>query len=51
MSIFKTYFDYLNFTDEDIEEFLHGEYTDVDCINNYDLKEYTLEVGDDDLPF
>ena len=51
MSIFKTYFDYLNFTEEDIEEFLHGEYTDVDCINNYDLKEYTLEVGDDDLPF
>lgn len=51
MSIFKTYFDYLNFTDEDIEEFLHGEYTDVDSTNVYELKEYTLEVGDDDLPF
>ena len=39
MSIFKTYFDYLNLTEEDIEEFLYGEYTDVDSTNVYDLKE------------
>ena len=51
MSIFRTYFDYLNFMEQDIEEFLHGEYEEIDTTHIYDSLEYTIEVGDDDLPF
>lgn len=50
MSIFKTYFDYLNFTEEDIEEFLHDEYIE-DITNIYELYDYTIEVKDGELPF
>lgn len=55
MSIFKVYFDYLNFTEEDIEEFLYGEYgdyTDIDNSHSYEFSpNYTIEVGEDELPF
>ena len=42
--------------DKELEDFiayflLSDEYTDLDCTNNYELSEYTTEVGDDDLPF
>lgn len=51
MSIFKTYIDYLNYTEEDIEEFLHDEYTDIDSTNVYESYNYTIEVKDGELPF
>lgn len=57
MSIFKSYFDYLDYKVKEWEEFIayflltQDEYTDLDCTNNYEPNEYTTEVGDDDLPF
>ena len=56
MSIFRIYIDYLEYKSKEWEEFLRylftdDEYTDLDCTNNYELSEYTTEVGDDDLPF
>ena len=51
MSIFKTYIDYINYIEEDYDELIEDEYVDIDCINIYDLSEYTLEVGEDELPF
>ena len=56
MSVFKVYSDYLNYKAKELEDFiayflLSDEYTDLDCTNNYELSEYTIEVGNDDLPF
>ena len=57
MSIFKSYFDYLDYKARELEEFIayflltQEESTDMDCTNNYESSEYTTEVGDDDLPF
>ena len=58
MSIFSMFNEYMNYKSREWEEFLRylftdDEYTDLDCTNNYefDSKEYTTEVGDDDLPF
>ena len=55
MSIFKVYFDYLEYKAKELEDFikyfLDNEYTDLDCNNIYEPSEYTMEVGDDDLPF
>ena len=56
MSIFRMFNEYMDYKSREWEEFLRylftdDEYTDLDCTNNYDSKEYTLEVGDDDLPF
>lgn len=56
MSIFKFYFDYLDYKAREWEEFIayflmSDEYTDIDNTNNYEPNEYTTEVGDDDLPF
>lgn len=57
MGIFKSYFDYLDYKTREWEEFIvyflltEEESTDMDCTNNYELSEYTIEVGDDDLPF
>ena len=51
MSIFKTYFDYLNWLDNDLEELIEDEYTDLDNTNNYDFKEYTTKVDEDEVPF
>ena len=41
----------------ELEEFIayflltEEESTDMDCTNNYESSEYTMEVGDEDLPF
>ena len=55
MSIFRIYTDYLEYKSKEWEEFLrylfYDEYTDVDTTINYDPSEYTIEVGDDELPF
>lgn len=55
MSIFRIYTDYLEYKSKEWEDFLrylfYDEYTDVDTTINYDLSEYTIEVGDDELPF
>lgn len=56
MSIFRMFNEYMNYKSREHEEFLQylfidDEYTDLDWTNNYELSEYTMEVGDDDLPF
>ncbi len=57
MSIFRMYNEYIDYKSREWEEFLlylfTEEQTDIDNTNNYELneKEYTMEVGDDDLPF
>ena len=58
MSIFRIYTDYLEYKSKEWEEFLRylftdDEYTDLDCTNNYefDSKEYTTKVDDNELPF
>jgi hypothetical protein len=53
--MFNEYIDYKSREWKDFLRYLFTdyEYTDLDCTNNYefDSKEYTTEVGDDDLPF
>lgn len=55
MSIFKMFNNYMDYKSREWEEFLlylfTEEQTDIDNIHNYDSDEYTIEVGDDDLPF
>ena len=56
MSIFIIFNEYMNYKSREYEEFLRylftdDEYIDLDYANNYEPNEYTLEVGDDDLPF
>ncbi len=55
MSIFKKYNEYIEYKSREWEDFLlflfTEEYTDIDTTINYDPSEYTMEVGDDELPF
>lgn len=55
MSIFRMFNEYMEYKSREWEEFLqylfYDEYTDVDTTINYDPSEYTIEVGDDELPF
>ena len=55
MSIFKRYNEYIEYKSREWEDFLlflfEEEYTDVDTTMNYEPSEYTMEVGDEELPF
>ena len=56
MSIFRMFNEYMDYKSREYEEFLRylfidDEYIDLDYANNYEPKEYTLEVGDEELPF
>ena len=55
MSIFRMFNEYMEYKSREWEDFLrylfYDEYTDIDNTNNYDSKEYTTKVDDDELPF
>ena len=56
MSVFRIFNEYMEYKSREWEDFLRylfsdDEYTDLDNTNNYEPNEYTIEVGDDDLPF
>ena len=56
MSIFKMFNEYMEYKAREWEDFLrylfYDEYTDIDNSHRYEFSpDYTMEVGDDDLPF